>query len=216
MDRSILEGNPHAVIEGMMVGAYAIGARRGYIYVRNEYPLAVKHSRVAVEKARELGVLGKNIFGSNFDFDVEISRGGGAFVCGESSALMLSLEGKVGEPRPKDIHAVEQGLYNLPTTLNNVETWANIPFIINKGGSWFAGKGAEKSKGTKIFALTGKIKNTGLVGVPMGTPLKTIIYGIGGGGAKWVPDKSCPNGRPLGWMPARGQIRPPGGIRGPE
>jgi NADH-quinone oxidoreductase subunit F len=198
MDRSILEGNPHAVLEGMLIGAYAIGAQHGYIYVRNEYPLAVKHSRIAVDKARELGLLGKDILGSGFDFDVEISRGGGAFVCGESSALMLSLEGKVGEPRPKDIHATEQGFKNMPTTLNNVETWANIPFIINKGSSWFAGKGTEKSKGTKVFALTGQIKNTGLVEIPMGVPLKTIVYDIGGGAKNGSRIKAVQTGGPSG------------------
>lgn len=198
MDRSILEGNPHAILEGMLIGAYAIGAQQGYIYVRNEYPLAVKHSRIAVDKAREFGLLGKNILGSGFDFDVDISRGGGAFVCGESSALMMSLEGKVGEPRPKDIHATEQGFKNMPTALNNVETWANIPLIINKGSSWYAAKGTEKSKGTKIFALTGQIKNTGLVEVPMGIPLKTIIYDIGGGAQNGSRIKAVQTGGPSG------------------
>jgi NADH-quinone oxidoreductase subunit F len=198
MDRSILEGNPHAILEGMLIGAYAVGAPQGYVYVRNEYPLAVKHSRIAVDQAREFGLLGKNILGSGLDFDIEISRGGGAFVCGESSALMLSLEGKVGEPRPKDIHATDQGFKNMPTTLNNVETWANIPLIINKGSSWYAAKGTEKSKGTKIFALTGQIKNTGLVEVPMGILLKTIIYDIGGGAQNGSRIKAVQTGGPSG------------------
>ena len=198
MDRSILEGNPHAILEGMLIGAYAIGSQQGYVYVRNEYPLAVKHSRIAVDKAKELGLLGKNILGSGVDFDVEISRGGGAFVCGESSALMMSLEGKVGEPRPKDIHATDQGFKNMPTTLNNVETWANIPLIINNGSSWYAAKGTEKSKGTKVFALTGQIKNTGLVEVPMGILLKTIIYDIGGGAQNGSRIKAVQTGGPSG------------------
>ena len=198
MDRSVLEGNPHAILEGMLIGAYAVGAQQGYVYVRNEYPLAVKHSRIAVDKARELGLLGKNILGSGLDFDIEVSRGGGAFVCGESSALMMSLEGKVGEPRPKDIHTTDQGFKNMPTTLNNVETWANIPLIINKGSSLYAAKGTGKSKGTKIFALTGQIKNTGLVEVPMGIPLKTIIYDIGGGAQNGSRIKAVQTGGPSG------------------
>ncbi|MHC4181600.1 MAG: (2Fe-2S) ferredoxin domain-containing protein, partial [Planctomycetota bacterium] len=165
MDRSILEGNPHSVLEGMIIGAYAIGASQGYIYVRNEYPLALQHARIAIEQARAFGLLGKNMLGSRFSFDVEIARGAGAFVCGESTALMASLEGKVGEPAPKDIHTVEQGLWNRPTNLNNVETWANVPGIINNGSAWFAGKGTKGSTGTKVFALTGRVKNTGLVEV---------------------------------------------------
>lgn len=149
MDRCVLEGDPHLVLEGMMIGAWAVGARYGYIYVRNEYPLAVKHSRIAVQQARELGLLGDNILGSTFSFDVEIARGGGAFVCGESSALMASVEGKVGEPHPKDVHMVVDGLYHKPTVLNNVETWANVPAIMLNGSSWFASKGTQGSKGTK-------------------------------------------------------------------
>ncbi len=198
MDRSLLEGNPHAILEGMLIGAYVIGSRKGHIYVRNEYPLAVKHSQIAVDQARNLGLLGENILGSGFDFDIQVSRGGGAFVCGESSALMQSLEGKVGEPRPKDVHAVEKGLKDAPTALNNVETWANVPTIINKGGQWFAKKGTEKSKGTKIFALTGQIKNTGLVEVPMGTTLKTIVYDIGGGSQNGSKIKAVQTGGPSG------------------
>jgi len=198
MDRSILEGNPHLVLEGMMIGAWAVGAQEGYIYVRNEYPLAVKHARLAVEQARELGLLGENILGSEFCFDVNVARGGGAFVCGESTALMASLEGKVGEPRPKDVHTVMEGLYHKPTTLNNVETWANVPFIIEHGANWFASRGTEGSKGTKIFALTGKVKNTGLVEVPFGTSLKTIIHDIGGGSPNGKAVKAVQTGGPSG------------------
>ncbi|MEE9566152.1 MAG: NAD(P)H-dependent oxidoreductase subunit E, partial [Desulfobacteria bacterium] len=176
MDRSVLEGNPHLVIEGMMIGAWAVGAEQGYIYVRNEYPLAVKHARTAVQQAREHGLLGKNILGLGFSFDIKTARGGGAFVCGESTALMASLEGKVGEPRAKDVHTVTDGLWHKPTTLNNVETWANVPSIILNGAAWFAGKGTKGSKGTKILALTGRVKNTGLVEVAMGTSLRTIVF----------------------------------------
>jgi len=198
MDRSVLEGNPHAVIEGMIIGAYAIGTEHGYIYVRNEYPLAVQHSKVAVKQAEELGLLGNNILGKKFSFDIKIARGGGAFICGESSALMASLEGKVGEPRPKDIHTTEKGFMGYPTNLNNVETWANIPCIINSGASWFAKKGTEHSKGTKIFALTGKIRNTGLVEVPMGMTLRQIIYDIGGGPTDGKKIKAVQTGGPSG------------------
>jgi len=198
MDRCVLEGNPHLVLEGMMIGALAIGAQKGFVYVRNEYPLAVKHSRIAVKQAYELGLLGKNILGSSFSFDVDIARGGGAFVCGESTALMDSLEGKVGEPRPKDIHTVVDGLYHKPTTLNNVETWANIPLIILNGSTWFASKGTSGSKGTKILALTGKIKNTGLVEVAMGTPIRTVVFDIGGGTLNGKPIKAVQTGGPSG------------------
>ena len=198
MDRSILEGNPHLVLEGMLIGAYAIGAAQGHIYVRKEYPLAVKHARAAVEQAREFGLLGDHILGSSLCFDVEVARGGGAFVCGESTALMASLEGKVGEPRPKDVHTVEEGLWNKPTTLNNVETWANVPLIIQHGARSFSQKGAKHSKGTKIFALTGRVKNTGLVEVAMGTPLRTIIFDIGGGPSDGAPVKAVQTGGPSG------------------
>lgn len=198
MDRSVLEGNPHLVIEGMLIGAFAIGAEHGYIYVRNEYPLAVKHSKIAIGQAEELGLLGENILGTGFSLDIKIARGGGAFVCGESSALMASLEGKVGEPRPKDIHTTEKGFMDLPTNLNNVETWANVPSIINKGALWFASKGTEKSNGTKIFALTGQIKNTGLVEVSMGTTLRQIIYDIGGGPIDGKKIKAVQTGGPSG------------------
>jgi NADH-quinone oxidoreductase subunit F len=198
MDRCLLEGNPHLVLEGMMIGAWAIGAQQGHIYVRNEYPLAVENTRVAVRQARELGFLGENILGASFSFDVEIARGGGAFVCGESTALMASLEGKVGEPRPKDIHTVVDGLWHKPTTLNNVETWANVPSIILKGSDWFASKGSKNSKGTKILALTGRIKNTGLVEVAMGTPLQTVVFDIGGGSATGKAIRAVQTGGPSG------------------
>ena len=181
MDRSVLEGNPHLVLEGMMIGAWAVGAWQGYVYVRNEYPLAVKHIRTAIEQAREMGILGENILGTPFSFDVEVARGGGAFVCGESTALIASLEGKVGEPHPKDVHSVVDGLWHKPTVLNNVETWANVPPIMKNGADRFAAKGSKNSKGTKILALTGHIKNTGLVEVPMGTTLETVVFDIGGG-----------------------------------
>ena len=198
MDRSVLEGNPHLVLEGMMIGAFAVGAQQGYVYVRNEYPLAVKHVKTAVQQAREYGLLGENILGSDFSFDVEIARGGGAFVCGESTALMASLEGKVGEPLPKDVHTVKDGLRHKPTTLNNVETWANVPSIILNGPSWFASKGTNGSKGTKIFALTGNVKNTGLVEVAMGTSLYNIVFNIGGGPNNGVGIKAVQTGGPSG------------------
>ena len=181
MDRSLLEGNPHRVIEGMLIGAYAIGSGEGYVYVRNEYPLAVANLSRAIDQAKDYGLLGKNILGSGFTFVLKISRGGGAFVCGESTALMASLEGKVGEPRAKYIHTVEHGLWDQPSNLNNVETWANVPMIINRGVDWYTSIGTEGSKGTKIFSLVGKINNTGLVEVPMGITLRQIVYDIGGG-----------------------------------
>jgi len=181
IDRSLMEGNPHSVLEGMIIGAYAIGSHEGYIYIRNEYPLAVENATIAIKKAEELGFLGDNILGSGFSFHITINRGGGAFVCGESSALMASLEGKVGEPRAKYIRSVEKGLWDKPTNLNNVETWANIPLIINRGSKWFSSIGTKDSKGTKIFSLVGKVHNTGLVEVPMGISLREIIFDIGGG-----------------------------------
>jgi len=198
MDRGVLEGNPHLVLEGMMIGAWAIGARKGYVYVRNEYPLAVEHSRIAVEQARELGLLGDNILGSPFSFDVDITRGGGAFVCGESTALMASIEGKVGEPRVKDVHTVIDGLHHKPTTLNNVETWANVPSIISDGSSTFAARGTQGSKGTKILALTGRIKNTGLVEVAMGTTIGEVVFDIGGGALNGNMVKAVQTGGPSG------------------
>ncbi|NIP27607.1 MAG: 4Fe-4S dicluster domain-containing protein [Phycisphaerae bacterium] len=198
MDRSIMEGNPHSVIEGMLIGAYAIESNQGYIYVRNEYPLAVEHLRTAISQAREFGLLGKNILGSSFSFDIRINRGGGAFVCGESTALMASLEGRSGEPRAKYVHTVESGLLEKPTNLNNVETWANVPAIINKGGKSFADIGTEKSKGTKVFSLVGKVTNTGLVEVPMGITLRQIIEQIGGGVRDGKRFKAVQTGGPSG------------------
>lgn len=181
MDRSIMEGDPNSIIEGMIICGYAIGASAGYMYIRDEYGLAIKNMSKALRKAREKGFLGKNILESGFDFDIEIVRGGGAFVCGESSALMASIEGRVGEPRAKYIRSTERGLWNQPTVLNNVETWANIPPIINKGSEWFTQIGNENSRGTKVFSLVGKVENTGLVEVPMGTTLRELIFDIGGG-----------------------------------
>ena len=198
MDRSLMEGAPHSVIEGMVIGAYAVGSSQGYIYVRNEYPKAVEHLTIALGAARKLGLLGENILGSGFSFDIRINRGAGAFVCGESTALMASLEGRVGEPRAKYIHTVESGLNGKPSLLNNVETWANVPQIVLKGADWFASLGTERSKGTKVFSLVGKVKNTGLVEVPMGMTLRQIIYDIGGG----IPDdkafKAVQTGGPSG------------------
>jgi NADH-quinone oxidoreductase subunit F len=198
MDRSLMEGNPHSVLEGMIIGAYAIGSHEGYIYVRNEYPLAVKNAEIAIKQAEEYGLLGRNILGSGFDFSVKISRGGGAFVCGESTALMASLEGKVGEPRAKYVHTVEKGLWEQPTNLNNVETWANVPLIIGNGAGRYAKIGSEGSKGTKIFSLVGKINNTGLIEVPMGITLREIIYGIGGGIPEGKKFKAVQTGGPSG------------------
>ena len=198
MDRSLMEGNPHSVIEGMIIGAYAVGAHEGYIYVRNEYPLAVEHLTMAIEAAREKGLLGKNILGTDFSFDIHINKGAGAFVCGESSALFASIEGRAGEPRAKYVHAVEKGLYDKPTVLNNVETWANVPLIINKGADWYASIGTEGSKGTKIFSLVGKINNTGLIEVPMGTTLYEIIYDMGGGIPNGRKFKAVQTGGPSG------------------
>jgi NADH-quinone oxidoreductase subunit F len=198
MDRSLVEGNPHSVLEGMVIGAYAIGSHHGYIYVRNEYPLAVKHLGIAIEQAKAHGLLGENILGSGFDFDVKIQRGGGAFVCGESTALMASLEGRVGEPRAKYVHTSEQGLWGKPSNLNNVETWANVPLIINNGADWYAKIGTKGSKGTKIFSLVGNITNTGLVEVPMGITLREIIFDIGGGIPKGRQFKGVQTGGPSG------------------
>jgi NADH-quinone oxidoreductase subunit F len=198
MDRSLMEGNPHSVIEGMIIGAYAVGSNEGYIYVRNEYPLAVTHLTLAIEAARKMGLLGKNILGTDFSFDIHISKGAGAFVCGESSALFASIEGRAGEPRAKYVHAVEKGLWDKPTVLNNVETWANVPLIINKGADWYASIGTEGSKGTKIFSLVGKINNTGLIEVPMGTTLYEIIYDMGGGIPGGRKFKAVQTGGPSG------------------
>ncbi len=198
MDRSLLEGNPHSILEGLTIGAYAIGSHEGYIYVRQEYPLAVENVNIAIKKAQEHGFLGKNILGSGHDFTVKVHQGAGAFVCGESTALMTALEGRVGEPRPKYIRSNIKGLWGKPSVLNNVETWANVPIIIDKGADWFTQFGTEGSKGTKIFSLVGKITNTGLVEVPMGMSLKDIIYKIGGGIPGGKRFKAVQTGGPSG------------------
>jgi NADH:ubiquinone oxidoreductase subunit F (NADH-binding)/NAD-dependent dihydropyrimidine dehydrogenase PreA subunit len=202
MDRSLMESDPHSIIEGQIIAAYAIAWNKsraeGYIYVRNEYPLAVKNLVLALEQARKLGFLGKNIMGSHFDFDIKINRGGGAFVCGESSALMRSLEGKAGEPRQKYIHASDKGLWDQPTNLNNVETYACVPEVINKGWEWFSKIGTKGSKGTKVFSLVGKITNSGLVEVPMGISLKDMVHKIGGGIKGGKKFKAVQTGGPSG------------------
>jgi len=198
MDRSILEGDPHSVIEGMIIGAYAIGAREGFIYVRDEYPLAIQKLYTAIHEAEKAGLLGNNILGSGFPFKVNIFRGGGAFVCGESTALMASIEGKVGEPRAKHIHTTESVLWDKPSNLNNVETWNNIPVILSRGSDWYASIGTEGSKGTKVFSIVGKVNNTGLVEVPMGITLKEIVYDIGGGIPEGKEFKAVQTGGPSG------------------
>ncbi len=198
MDRSVLEGDPHVVIEAMAIAGYAIGATQGYIYVRAEYPIAVQRLRIAINQAREYGLLGKNIFGKGFDFDLDIRLGAGAFVCGEETALMTSIEGKRGEPRCRPPFPAEKGLFQRPTVLNNVETYANVPQIILKGADWFSSMGTEKSKGTKVFALGGKINNTGLVEIPMGTTLREIVYEIGGGIPGGKKFKAAQTGGPSG------------------
>lgn len=198
MDRSVLEGDPHVVLEAMSIAGYAIGAKQGYIYVRAEYPIAVERLEIAIKQARESGMLGKNIFGTDFSFDIDLRLGAGAFVCGEETALMTSIEGNRGEPRPRPPFPAEKGLFQKPTILNNVETYANIPQIILKGADWFASMGTEKSKGTKVFALGGKINNTGLVEVPMGTTLRTVIEEIGGGIPNGKKFKAAQTGGPSG------------------
>ncbi len=198
MDRSILEGDPHTALEGLLIGGYAIGCKEGFIYVRHEYPLARKRFSQALETAREVGLLGEDIMGSGFDFDVHIVRGGGAFVCGESTALMASIEGRVGEPRDKYIHTSESGLWDKPTTLNNVESWSNVPAIISRGPEWFGGLGSENSNGTKVFSLVGKVNTTGLIEVPMGITLREIIYDIGGGIPGGKEFKAVQTGGPSG------------------
>ena len=186
MDRSILEGDPHAVLEAMAIAGYSIGANRGFIYVRAEYPIAVQRLKIAIKQAEDYGILGKNIFGTNFDFDIEIRLGAGAFVCGEETALLESIEGKRGQPRVKPPYPAQAGLWGKPTLINNVETFANIAQIILKGADWYSSIGTANSKGTKVFALGGNVNNIGLVEVPMGTTLREIVYDIGGG---------IPNGR---------------------
>ena len=198
MDRAVLEGNPHSILEGLIIGAYAIGAGQGYVYVRQEYPLALENVTIAIRQAEEYGLLGKDILGSGFDFNIKIHRGAGAFVCGEETALLLSLEGKPGEPRPRPPYPATKGLWGMPTNINNVETWANVPLIINKGADWYSGFGTDNSKGTKIFSLVGKINNTGLVEVPMGATLRDIIYKIGDGIPGGKKFKAVQTGGPAG------------------
>ena len=198
MDRALVEGNPHRLIEGMLIGAYAIGAAKGYLYVRAEYPLAVKHAGIALEQARALGFIGKNILGSGFDFDIEIRIGAGAFVCGEETALIASIEGRTGDPRPRPPYPAVSGLWGKPTIINNVKTWSSVPIIIEKGAEWYAAIGTEKSKGTMIFSLVGKVVNTGLVEVPMGITLRDLIFGIGGGIPNGKNFKAAQIGGPSG------------------
>ena len=198
MDRSVLEGDPHCIIEAMAIAGYAIGATKGFVYVRAEYPIAVRRLQIAIDQAREAGLLGKDIFGSGFDFDMEIRLGAGAFVCGEETALMTSIEGNRGEPRPRPPYPAVKGLFGCPTVENNVETFANVPQIILKGAEWFASMGTEKSKGTKVFALGGKIKHTGLVEIPMGTTLREIVEEIGGGIPNGKKFKAAQTGGPSG------------------
>ncbi|MDH6364689.1 NADP-reducing hydrogenase subunit HndC [Enterococcus sp. PF1-24] len=198
MDRSVLEGDPHAIIEAMAIAGYTIGANQGYIYVRAEYPIAVKRLRIAIKQAREAGILGKNIFGSDFEFDLDLRLGAGAFVCGEETALLESIEGRRGEPRPRPPFPAVKGLFGKPTIVNNVETYANIPQIILRGPEWFASMGTEKSKGTKVFALGGKIQNTGLVEIPMGTTLREVVEDIGGGIPNGKKFKAAQTGGPSG------------------
>jgi len=212
MDRALLEGNPHAVLEGLIIGAYAVGADEGYVYVRHEYPLAVENITMAIEQAEAYGLLGKNILGSGFDFQVFVAQGAGAFVCGESTALMTSLEGRAGEPRPKYVRSNVVGLWGRPSVLNNVETWANVPLVINKGANWFTQLGTDSSKGTKIFSLVGKITNTGLVEVPMGTSLKEIIFDIGGGIPGGKKFKAVQTGGPSGGCIPEDQLNLPVGF----
>jgi NADH:ubiquinone oxidoreductase subunit F (NADH-binding)/(2Fe-2S) ferredoxin/NAD-dependent dihydropyrimidine dehydrogenase PreA subunit len=198
MNRALMEGNPHSILEGLIIGAYAMGSHEGFIYVRQEYPLAVENMQVAMDQAEKYGLLGKDILGSGFNFKAKIHRGAGAFVSGESSALMTAIEGKVGEPRPKYVHTSEKGVWDKPTALNNVETWANVPLIINNGAEWFASIGTAGSKGTKIFALAGKVNNTGLVEIPMGMTLRDLIFKIGGGIRNEKKFKGVQTGGPSG------------------
>jgi NADH:ubiquinone oxidoreductase subunit F (NADH-binding)/(2Fe-2S) ferredoxin/NAD-dependent dihydropyrimidine dehydrogenase PreA subunit len=198
MDRSLLEGNPHSVVEGMIIGAFAMGANEGYVYVRAEYPLAVEHLRVAIRQAEEYGLLGEDILGSGMDFKIRVVQGAGAFVCGEETALIASIEGRVGEPHPRPPYPAQKGLRGKPTVINNVKTWASVPQIINRGADWYAGIGTERSKGTMVFSLVGKINNTGLVEVPMGITLREMIYQIGGGIPKGKQLKAVQIGGPSG------------------
>jgi NADH:ubiquinone oxidoreductase subunit F (NADH-binding)/(2Fe-2S) ferredoxin/Pyruvate/2-oxoacid:ferredoxin oxidoreductase delta subunit len=198
MDRSVLEADPHAVLEGMIIGAKAIGAQEGFVYVRDEYPLALRRVNIAIEQATEYGLLGENILGTDFSFKINVVRGGGAFVCGEETALIASIEGYVGRPRPRPPYPAEKGLWGKPTNNNNVETWANVPQIILRGGAWFASMGTEKSKGTKTFALAGDLKHTGLIEVPLGITLREIVYEVGGGIKDDKGFKAIQTGGPMG------------------
>lgn len=198
MDRALAEGNPHRLIEGMLIGGYALGVSRGYIYIRAEYPLAVKHLRIALEQARALGLLGSNILGSSVNLDLEVRIGAGAFVCGEETALMASIEGRTGDPRPRPPYPAQRGLWGMPTVINNVKTWASVPLIIERGADWYASIGTPKSKGTMIFSLVGKVMNTGLVEVPMGITLRELIFGIGGGIPHGKQFKAAQIGGPSG------------------
>ncbi len=209
MDRAVIEGNPHAVIEGMIIGAFAIGANQGYVYIRAEYPLAVERLKLALDRARKRRFLGKKIFGTNFDFDIRIKLGAGAFVCGEETALIASIEGLRGQPRAKPPFPVNRGLWQKPTVINNVETLANIPYIIRRGCQWYSKHGAGKSRGTKVFALTGKIRNTGLIEVPMGITLREIIEDIGGGIESGKPLKAVQTGGPSGGCIPASQLDTP-------
>ena len=200
MDRSILEGDPHSVIEGMAIIGYAIGAAKGFFYIRAEYPLAIKRVQLAMDQAYEHGLLGENILGSGFSFDCEVRLGAGAFVCGEETALIASIEGKRGTPRPRPPYPSDSGLWGKPSVINNVETIANVPVLIHRGADWFASIGTDKSKGTKVFALTGGVRNSGLVEIPMGTPLRAIVEGIGGGSSSGKPIKAVQTGGPSGGM----------------
>jgi NADP-reducing hydrogenase subunit HndC len=198
MDGALMEGDPHALLEGLIIGAYGIGSNEGFMYVRAEYPLAIRHLTAAIQQARELGLIGENIMGSGFNFDVQINRGAGAFVCGESTALFTSIEGRAGEPRPKYVRSAEEGLWGKPTVLNNVETWCNVPIVIEKGADYYAGLGVSHSTGTKVFSLVGKVTNVGLVEVPMGTPLQKLIEEIGGGVPGQGAFKAVQTGGPSG------------------
>ncbi|PKM82268.1 MAG: NADH-quinone oxidoreductase subunit F, partial [Firmicutes bacterium HGW-Firmicutes-13] len=198
MDRSLLEGNPHLVLEGLIIGAYAIGAEKGFVFVRQEYPLALENINLAVKKARDYGLLGNNLLGTGFNFDVRIRRSAGAFVTGESSALVSAIEGSAGEPRPKHVNTAVNGIWGKPSSLNNVETWANVPVIMDKGAGWYTSVGDKNNAGTKIFSLVGSVNNTGLIEVPLGMPLRTIIYDIGGGIKEGRRFKAVQTGGPSG------------------
>ena len=198
MNRNEMESDPHMILEGMLIGAYAIGAREGIIYVRSEYPLAIERLTKAMDEARAHGLLGKDIFGSGFSFELTLAEGAGAFVCGEETALIASIEGKTGRPRPRPPFPAQKGLWGMPTNINNVETWTNIPVIIQKGGGWFAGIGAEKNSGTKVYSLVGEVDRVGLVEVPLGTPIQTLVYDIGNGGIDGREIKAVQTGGPSG------------------